>query len=34
MGQVGAALMARNGKKFDEILTHYYPGIVLEILYN
>jgi SpoIID/LytB domain protein len=34
MCQVGAALMARNGKKFDEILTHYYPGIVLEILYN
>lgn len=34
MCQVGAALMAQNGKKFDEILIHYYPGIVLEILYD
>lgn len=34
MCQVGAAMLAHAGKKFDEILTHYYKGIVLEVLYD
>ncbi len=34
MCQVGAAMMAASGKKFDEILSHYYKGIVLEVLYD
>ena len=34
MCQIGAAVMAHRGKKFDEILTHYYRRVVLEILYN
>lgn len=29
MAQVGAVLMARAGKKYDEILRHYYTGIEL-----
>ncbi len=34
MCQVGAAVMAHSGKKFDQILTHYYKGIFLQKLYN
>lgn len=34
MCQVGAAMMAQAGKKFDEILSHYYKGIMLEVLYD
>jgi SpoIID/LytB domain protein len=34
MCQVGAAMMAASGKKVDEILSHYYQGIVLEVLYD
>lgn len=34
MCQVGAAMMAHLGKRFDEILTHYYSGVVLEMLYE
>jgi len=34
MCQVGASVMAHRGKKFDEILTHYYKGVFLEKLYN
>ncbi len=34
MCQVGAASMAHSGKKFDQILTHYYQGIFLQKLYN
>lgn len=34
MCQVGAAVMANSGKRFDEILTHYYRGVVLEVLYD
>ena len=34
MCQVGAAVMAHAGKKFDQILTHYYQGIFLQKLYN
>ncbi len=34
MCQVGAAVMAHRGKKYDQILTHYYKGIFLEKLYN
>ena len=34
MCQVGAAMMALRGKKFDEILVHYYKGITLEVLYE
>ncbi|MFQ6112961.1 MAG: SpoIID/LytB domain-containing protein, partial [bacterium] len=33
MCQIGAAVMAYSGKKFDEILNHYYKGIVLKKLY-
>ncbi len=29
MAQVGAVIMARAGKKYDEILKHYYTGIEL-----
>ncbi len=34
MCQIGAAVMALSDKKFDEILEHYYKGIILEILYD
>ncbi|RMF64312.1 MAG: SpoIID/LytB domain-containing protein [Calditrichaeota bacterium] len=34
MCQVGAAVMAARGKKFDQILTHYYRGVFLKKLYN
>lgn len=39
MSQYGAGYMAQNGKKYDEILKHYYSGITLgtmkkEVLYN
>ncbi len=34
MCQVGAAMMAQSGKKFDEILSHYYKGTVLDVLYD
>jgi SpoIID/LytB domain protein len=34
MCQTGAAMMAFRGKKFDQILTHYYQGIFLKKLYN
>lgn len=34
MCQIGAANMALHKKKFDEILTHYYKGVTLDILYN
>ena len=34
MCQVGAAMMAHNGRRFDQILTHYYRGIELKKLYN
>lgn len=34
MCQIGAAMMAQSGKKFDQILTHYYQGVFLEKLYN
>lgn len=33
MCQVGAAVMARLGYKFDRILKHYYKGITLERVY-
>ena len=29
MSQVGAAGMAKDGKAFNEILSHYYPGTEL-----
>jgi SpoIID/LytB domain protein len=28
--QIGAAVMASNGKGYREILQHYYPGTSLE----
>lgn len=34
MSQYGAEAMALNGKKFTEILAHYYPGTKLELLNN
>lgn len=34
MCQIGAAMMADSGSKFDEILTHYYNGVSLQLLYN
>ncbi len=39
MSQYGAGYMAQNGKKYDEILKHYYSSITLgtmkkEVLYN
>ncbi|MFQ5651055.1 MAG: SpoIID/LytB domain-containing protein [bacterium] len=34
MCQVGAAMMANKGKKFDQILTHYYKGVRLERVYK
>ncbi|NIR52993.1 SpoIID/LytB domain-containing protein [candidate division KSB1 bacterium] len=34
MCQIGAAVMAHSGRKFDDILTHYYRGVILEVLYN
>ncbi|MFQ5824135.1 MAG: SpoIID/LytB domain-containing protein [bacterium] len=33
MCQIGAAVMAESGSTFDEILKHYYKGIVLEKIY-
>lgn len=34
MCQVGAAMMAHKGQKFDQILTHYYHRVNLKKLYN
>lgn len=34
MSQWGANAMAKEGKKYDEILTHYYQGIDIEKLYK
>ncbi|MFQ5675861.1 MAG: SpoIID/LytB domain-containing protein, partial [bacterium] len=34
MCQIGAAMMANTGQKFDAILTHYYQGVHLEKLYD
>ncbi len=34
MCQVGAAVMGHRGKKYDQILTHYYKGVFLEKLYR
>jgi SpoIID/LytB domain protein len=34
MCQIGAGMMAQSHRKFDEILTHYYRGITLEVLYE
>ena len=34
MCQIGAAIMADSGRNFDEILTHYYNGVSLQLLYN
>ncbi len=34
MCQIGAAMMAHSGQKFDNILKHYYRGIYLKKLYN
>ncbi len=34
MCQVGAAVMAHRGHKFDQILTHYYQGVFLDKLYR
>lgn len=31
--QIGAAVMAARGKKFDQILSHYFPGCVISRLY-
>jgi SpoIID/LytB domain protein len=33
MCQTGAQSMAANGKKFNEILLHYFPGAKLKSLY-
>ncbi|MFQ5707957.1 MAG: SpoIID/LytB domain-containing protein [bacterium] len=33
MCQVGAAVMAKSGKKYKDILKHYYRGITLEKIY-
>lgn len=32
--QIGAAVMAVRGKKYDEILSHYFPGCVVVRLYS
>lgn len=32
--QIGAAVMAVRGKKYDEILSHYFPGCVVARLYG
>lgn len=32
MCQTGAALMARSGRSFEEILSHYYSGVELAIV--
>ena len=29
MSQVGANAMAKEGKNYEEILTHYYTGVTL-----
>lgn len=34
MCQVGAAMMAQKGRKFKEILSHYYPGTTVERIYG
>ncbi|MCM8709742.1 stage II sporulation protein D [Clostridium sp. SYSU_GA19001] len=34
MSQWGAAAMAKNGSKYDEILTHYYQGVKIEKIDN
>lgn len=34
MSQWGANAMAKEGKKYDEILTHYYQGVNMEKLYR
>ncbi|MDR2936699.1 MAG: SpoIID/LytB domain-containing protein [Rikenellaceae bacterium] len=31
--QIGAAMMARRGKSYEEILAHYYPGAMRERIY-
>ncbi len=32
--QIGAALMAERGYRYEQILTHYYPGAQLHLLYD
>jgi SpoIID/LytB domain protein len=32
--QIGAALMAERGSGYEQILTHYYPGASLHLLYD
>jgi SpoIID/LytB domain protein len=32
--QIGAALMAERGHAYENILTHYYPGATLHLLYD
>ena len=32
--QIGAALMAERGYGYEQILTHYYPGATLHLLYE
>ncbi len=32
--QIGAALMAERGYRYEKILTHYYPGAQLHLLYD
>ena len=32
--QIGAALMAERGAPYENILTHYYPGAMLHLLYD
>lgn len=34
MSQWGANAMAKEGKKYDEILTHYYDGVDIEKIYK
>ena len=35
MSQWGANVMAKNGKKYDEILKHYYSGVdVKKVVYR